>query len=329
MEHPEAVFITGIGGFIGLRLAQRCQQLGIRVWGVDRDAAALARARELGIEALAGDITDAALMREQLAGAQAVIHTAAIVKEHGELAEFRRINVEGSRAVARAAREGGARAFVQLSSVMVYGFDFPPNVAEDGPLRGEGNPYCQTKIESEQAVLALHDPQRFGVIVIRPGDVYGPGSVPWIARPIQMLRKRRMLLPMGGRGLINHVYVDNLVDGILAALAARAYGETFNISDGSAVTYADFFGRLAAAAKVPGPRVVPTPVMQLLTRIVQALAARGLTSDEASPDTVRYLCRPHVYSIDRARRVLGYCPRIDLAHGLALTQPYIDTLQRA
>lgn len=326
MSLPKTLFITGIGGFIGLRLAERCQGLGIRAWGVDRDRAAIARARKRGVEALLGDITDVGLMRAHMEGAEAVVHTAAIVKEHGALEDFRRVNVEGSRNVALAARDSGARCFVQLSSVMVYGFDYPANVDENGPLRGEGNPYCQTKIESERTVLALNDPEGLGVIVIRPGDVYGPGSVPWIDRPIQMMRKRRMLLPMGGRGMINHVYVDNLVDGILAALKARAYGEAFNITDGVATTYNDYFTLLAIAANVPGPRVVPTPLMRVLTRVVYALAARGLTADEASPDTVRYLSRPHAYSIEKARTVLGYTPQIDLAHGLALTQPYINTL---
>lgn len=326
MTLPQSVFITGIGGFIGLRLAERCQELGVRVWGVDRDRTAIARARKRGVEARLGDVTDIGLMRAHLDGAEAVVHTAAIVKEAGPLEDFRRVNVEGSRSVALAARDSGARSFVQLSSVMVYGFNYPANVDENGPLRGEGNPYCQSKIEAERTVLALNDPETFGVIVIRPGDVYGAGSVPWIDRPIQMMRKRRMLLPMGGRGMINHVYVDNLVDGIVAALKAQAYGEAFNITDGQASTYADFFGQLAKAANVPGPRAVPAPLLRILTQAVYRLAARGLTTDEASPDTVRYLSRPHAYSIDKARKVLGYTPRVGLAEGLKLTQPYIDTL---
>src|SRR5206468_3894419 len=108
-------------------------------------------------------------------------------------------------------------SFVHLSSVMVYGFSYLPDVDESGPMRGEGNPYCETKIESERAVLSL-DSRDFGVAVIRPGDVYGPGSVPWIARPLAMMQKGRFFLPDGGRGVINPVYVDNLVDGIFLAM---------------------------------------------------------------------------------------------------------------
>jgi len=328
MTLPKTLFITGIGGFIGTRLAERCRELGIRAWGVDRDRKAIARARGRGVEALLGDVTDEGLLRAHMEGAEAVVHTAAIVREHGPLEDFRRVNVEGSRSVALAARGAGAKAFVQLSSVMVYGFHYPVNVDESGPLRGDGNPYCQTKIEGERAVLALNDVDNFGVIVIRPGDVYGPGSNPWIERPIDMMKRRRMLLPKGGSGAINHVYVDNLIDGILLSLEKKAYGEAFNITDGVATSYLDFFGRLATMANVPGPRVVPTPLLKILTRAVYTLAARGLTSDDASPDTVRYLSRPHAYSINKARTMLGYAPAIDLIQGLALTQPYIDTLAK-
>lgn len=319
----ERAFITGIGGFIGLALAQRLAQQGYHVSGIDCDPRAVARARAAGVEAELGDTNADAALRAQLRAASLVVHTAAIVREHGPLEQFRHVNVEGSRNVAELARAAGAHTFVQLSSVMVYGFQYPPDVDEEGPLRGEQNPYCQTKIESERAVLALAQPGSFGVIVIRPGDVYGPGSVPWIARPLAMLKKRRLLLPGAGLGKINHVFIDNLIDGILLAVAARAHGQIFNLTDGVATSYRSYFGQLAQLAKLPGPIVVPTPVLTLLARAMTRLRALGLTEDEVSSDTVRTLLRPHAYSVAKAKRVLGYAPRVDLDHGLSLTRPYI------
>ena len=324
MSRHEALFITGVGGFIGLRLAELCLARGMRVSGIDVNPAAVERARKLGVHATQLDITDDTGLRAQIAGADAVVHTAAIVREHGDPAEFERVNVRGSRCVAEAARASGVRSFVQLSSVMVYGFDYPDQVGEAGPLRGEGNLYCQTKIDSERAVLALDSPA-MGVIVIRPGDVYGPGSVPWIARPLAMLQKRQLLLPNFGRGVINHVYVDNLVDGILLALEAGAYGEAINIADGIAISYADYFGQLARRARLPGPIPVPTPVMNGLVKIMAGLHRLGLSAEEVGPDTVRSLLRPHVYSIAKARKLLGYEPRVALAEGLARSQSFIES----
>src|SRR5688500_1154312 len=120
MAAPDSLFITGVGGFIGLRLAELCLARGMRVSGIDVDAAALERARKLGVTVARLDINDSAGLRAQIGDAQAVVHTAAIVKEHGLPAEFERVNVQGSRCVAEAARACGVRTFVQLSSVMVY-----------------------------------------------------------------------------------------------------------------------------------------------------------------------------------------------------------------
>jgi nucleoside-diphosphate-sugar epimerase len=323
-----SLFITGIGGFIGRRLAERAIARGLAVSGVDREPEAVRAARDIGADAHEGDVTDEAGMLRlvgKLTGKlDAVVHTAAIVREYGALSTFRQVNVGGSVCVAKAARAAGVPTFVQLSSVMVYGFEYPEGVTEVGPFRGEGNPYCQTKIESESAVLGLNEPGTFGVIVIRPGDVYGPGSVPWVDRPLQMMAKGRLFLPAGGRGLINRVYVDNLVDGIFLAMEARAHGEAFNLTDGEASTCADFFSLLARRAGVRPPRSLPTPVMKAGAALISRLRDLGLTKDEASVDTVRYLMRMNRYSSEKARARLGYVPQVTLHEGLERTQPFID-----
>jgi nucleoside-diphosphate-sugar epimerase len=319
----ERVFITGVGGFIGLRLARHCLRRGMGVSGVDHEALAVARARELGVDATLANICDVDALRVAMKGADVAVHTAAIVREHGERSEFEKVNIEGTRKVAHAALACGVRVFVQLSSVMVYGFEFPEQVGEDGPLRGEGNLYCQTKIASERLVLELDGPG-FAVLVIRPGDVYGPGSMPWIARPLAMLRKRQLILPSHGRGMINHVFVDDLVDGILLAIDSGVHGQALNISGGIASTCADYFGALAAHASLPGPIALPTSVMRGLVSIMSMLYRMGLSDDEVGPDTVRMLARPGSYSIDKARRLLGYAPKVSLEEGLHRSRPFIE-----
>jgi nucleoside-diphosphate-sugar epimerase len=111
--------------------------------------------------------------------------------------------VDGSEQVALAARSQGASRFVHLSSVMVYGFNYPRLVSEEGPLRGENNPYCGTKIEGERVVQRHHQAGTFEVTVIRPGDVYGPGSVPWVIRPFELMRAGIFVLPSAGQGIVN------------------------------------------------------------------------------------------------------------------------------
>ncbi len=318
----KTVAITGIGGFIGLRLAARAAQAGLIVRGLELFEGGAAKARAVGATVVVGDMNDRAAAAEAVRGADFVVHTAATVAAGGELAEFRRVNVEGTRTVADAARNAGAARFVHLSSVMVYGFDFAPNVAEDGPLRGEGNPYCITKIESEKVALDFDDAGGGGgmrVIALRPGDVYGRGSRAWITAPLEFMKKGQFVLPNGGRGILNHVHVDNLVDAIFASLenGGSAFGQSINVTDGDTTTCLAFYERLA---KMIGITKVPTAPGALLTfglGIAERLHLVLKGERIALVDTVRFLGRPHAYSIDKARRVLGYSPRVSLDAGLA------------
>ncbi len=307
--------ITGIGGFIGTRLAQRAHERGMRVRGLDQSKAAAARPELAQAEVIVGDICDPEAARALCAGADIVAHTAAVVREHGPRALFQRVNVDGAEQMALAAGAQGARRFIHLSSVMVYGFTYPRLVGEEGPLRGENNPYCETKIEGERAVLRHHQAGTFDVTVIRPGDVYGPGSVPWVVRPFDLLRAGIFVLPSGGRGIVNHVYVDNLVDALLLSLERDASG-VFTVTDGVETTCMDFFMPIARAAGRKSIRTAPASLLRTTFALVKGASELVGREPPAAPSTVDYLMRPHLYSIEKARRDLGYVPSVGLDEGM-------------
>jgi nucleoside-diphosphate-sugar epimerase len=311
-----ALAVTGIGGFIGRRIAERAQGRGVRVRGLEQSEEGARSARRTGAEVIVGDVCDPAATRAACAGADVVIHTAAVVKEDGPRALYDRVNVGGTEQVARAARGQGVRRFVHLSSVMVYGFHYPPLVGEDGPLRGEGNPYCETKIESERVARAQHAPGVFEVTVIRPGDVYGPGSIPWVVRPFDLMRAGLFVLPGGGRGLVNHVHVDNLIDALFLAIEKDA-SDVFTVSDGVGATCLEYFGPIARAAGRPRIRTAPAGFLRGAFKVVQAGASLLGKEAPAAPSAVDYLMRPHTYSIDKARRELGFAPAVDFSEGMA------------
>lgn len=310
------IAITGVGGFIGLRMTQRARALGWNVRGLDVAPTAAERARIAGAEAFTGDINDAAVLARCFEGADIVFHTAAIVEEDGSRELYERVNVEGTRSVCRAAQAAGVRQLVQLSSVMVYGFDYADGVTEEGPFRDDGNIYNETKFRSERVALEFHRRGEFDVIVIRPGDVYGAGSVPWVLRPLQLLRQRLFMLPDGGNGVINHVHVDNLLDGVFLALEKNAGGEAFTISDGVATPCREFF---AHHARMLGRSGVPAAPGWLLIALLDALGwgCRLLRrKPPASAAGIRFLQRRGRYSIAKAQRVLGYAPAISLEDGM-------------
>lgn len=314
------VVITGIGGFIGLRLAEVFRDAGATVRGLELPGAASTRARAAGFEVLEGDVTNAASAKDAVRGADVVLHTAAIVGEGGDLELYRRVNVGGVVTMAEAARAAGVRRFVHLSSVMVHGFTFPDGVTEDGPLRGEGNAYCQTKIESEAALRPLEAPGTFDVTIIRPGDVYGPGSVPWVMRPLELMKRGLFALPDGGRGVINHVHVDSLVHGIRLAVEQDASG-VFTLADGVATSCREYFGFLARMAGVSMRSFPSWALLGAFSVIAPAFEVFG-QEPPARADAVRYLLRPYAYSIEKARRVLGYEPQVSLVDGMAQVEAW-------
>ena len=306
-----------------MRMAERARALGIHVRGADVDEGALRRAARLGIEAQHGDVRSPDDMRRLCTGAELVFHTAAVVEEDGDVDRFRAINVEGTRCVLEAARAANVRHFLHLSSVMVYGFDYPREVDEDGPLRGEGNPYCETKIESEQIALGFDAPNGMRVVALRAGDVYGPGSVPWIVRPIGLLQKRLFVLPDGGRGVMNHVYVDNLIDAALAAMAGDVGGLALNVTDGENTTFAEFFarlGKMVGRERVPS---LPASSLRIAFAAIERVARLLRVRPPASAAAVSFVSRPHRVSSARARRILRWAPSVTLDEGMSRTEQWL------
>jgi nucleoside-diphosphate-sugar epimerase len=158
------------------------------------------------------------------------------------------------------------------------------------------------------------------VVVVRPGDVYGPGSVPWVERPLELMRKHQPVLIGGGRGLICHCHIENLVDGIeLAMTHDDAPGGIFIIHDGSSsTTFRDYFTQLARAAGISPPRVsLPKSIAYAVARLTAVVHRLGGPPPPFTKSAVDYITRQSTYSIEEARRTLGYQPRVTLAAGMA------------
>lgn len=305
-----SVFITGASGFLGRAIADRYRAAGVAVRGVDLVA-------DPARDVVAGDVGTPGAWQDHAAGCDLVIHTAAVVSlQTSGLEAVYRANVLGTAHAHAAARD--ARRFLHLSTVVTFGFDFPDGVDESAPVAITGLPYGDTKVAAEQLLLQRHA-QGDGapVTIVRPGDVYGPRSRAWATLPYEMIRARRFALPAGGRGIFSPVYVDDLVDGIVAAASSdAAAGRVLTLSGGVGVPNREFFGAYAAHA---GRRLItlPAPVMLAATRAV----SRG----EINAFSTRYLLRRGTYSIAGARELIGYAPRVTVEDGIERTLRWLTS----
>ncbi|MEC4818264.1 MAG: NAD-dependent epimerase/dehydratase family protein [Scytonema sp. PMC 1069.18] len=314
----KTLLITGIGDFIGWRTAEMAIEQGMQVRGLEVSPEKAKKAEDLGLQVVIGSTNDEEALLSACEGVDIVFHAAAKNDAGGSIEMFRKINVEGTANTVKVAKKAGVKTFIHLSSVMVYGFKFPDQITEEGPLRGENNPFCQTKIESESEVLKFNTPTDFGVIIIRAGDIYGPDAVAWVLRPLQLMQKKKFVLINGGSGICNHIYIDNLIDAIFLAIEKEAYGEIFNITDGCNTIWKEYYTRLAEIAGYSKPSV-SMPAFVAKTAIRQM----GKNAD-VYPESIDFVTRPHTYSIEKAKRTLGYEPKINLDEGMTRVAKWLQ-----
>jgi nucleoside-diphosphate-sugar epimerase len=233
MDEPMRVAITGASGFVGRAL---CAGLGAGF--ACRACYRVTPTEPAGDSYVTGDIGDGTDWIPAFAGADAVVHTVARTHVLGDrgtdaIAEYRRINVEGTSILARRAAEAGVRRFVFLSSIKVNGEMTPP----DRPFRETDAPapadaYGISKLEAELALHAMAAETGLDIVILRPPLIYGPGAKGNLVRLMRLVDKG-LPLPLGSvRNRRSMIGLDNLVSAVASCLTAqKAAGKTYLVSD--------------------------------------------------------------------------------------------------
>ncbi|PWF48897.1 UDP-glucose 4-epimerase family protein [Massilia glaciei] len=255
------VLVTGASGFVGTALCRALSEKG-------RAHTAAVRTGAVGAQVSVGDIGPATDWRAALAGCSVVVHLAARVhvmsdRDADPLRAYREVNLEGTMNLARQAVRAGVKRFVFVSSVKVNGeaTAAAPFSALDEP--GPCDPYGQSKMEAERALLALARETGLEVVIVRPPLVYGPGVKANFLSLMRLVR-RGLPLPLGSvRNRRSMVALDNLVDLLIVCCThPRAAGGIFMVSDGNDVSVAELVGMIAKAMG-RRPRLIPLPVALL------------------------------------------------------------------
>jgi nucleoside-diphosphate-sugar epimerase len=312
------VAVTGAGGFIGGVLCRRLTAEGAGVLGLDIDASAADRVGAAGADFRVCDTTDADAVAAALPGCELVVHTAAIVADFGPMEDYVRVTVRGTRNVLDAAQATGVQRVVHVSSIAVWGSEHRAPLPEEAEPRPSGWPYQDTKAASD--VLA----RRRGAVVVRPGDVYGPGSKQWAIRPLETMKSGRFALPRGRDGMVTPVYIDDLVECLVLAASSDAAepGQAYVAWPGQVVSAADFMGyyaRMLGRDRVPR---LPATAHRAAVWVEERVARLARRPPAVTAEAVRYLNREHAYTVSRAREVLGWEPQVDLDEGMRRTEAW-------
>lgn len=311
--------VTGATGFTGSNLCRRLVADGDDVIAWVRPTSDTAPLRTLGVACHEVDICDA----EQVAGAlrdvDVVYHIAAAFRvEHVDADEFTRVNVGATDNLLRAAAANHIPRFVHCSTVGVQGdIDDPP--ANEDYRYAPGDHYQQSKLEGELlARQAAAD--GLAVSIVRPAGIYGPGDRRFLKlfRPIS---RGRFVMIGSGEVLYHLTFIDDLVDGIVrAGHRPEAIGEVFTLAGPRITTLRELVDAIAAAVGAGRPRWrLPYAPVHWASVVCEGVCKLIGVSPPLYPRRVEFFEKDRAFDISKARRLLGYDPRVDLEEGLRRT----------
>jgi nucleoside-diphosphate-sugar epimerase len=261
------------------------------------------------VEPTVGDLGDPRFLQTAVSGVTTVIHLAAAVPGNRHKADaFRRVNVEGTRNLVRAAAEAGVRRFVLLSSAGVYGSGTSLAPRDESTVPTPETAYERSKLEAEHAVVEALAGTPATWVIIRPAGMHGPGRAATLAL-YRQVRDRRLWIHGPSTVIVHPTYVGDVVRGVMLTLSnASLRNEVFNIAGPEALPYSDLIRRLATRLGAP-VRQIHVPARP--TRALVSVLAATMRSFGHPVSRLERLTSPVINrSIDcsKARRLLGFEP---------------------
>jgi len=256
--------VTGASGFVGRHIVDQLVARGHRPRVLLRHPERRPFAQPDAVDIVVGSLTDADALRRLAVGADALIHLVGIIVERRD-ATFAAVHIEGTRAVAAAARAAGVRRLVHMSAL--------------GARDTSGaTPYHRTKAAGEAVVRASGVPH----VIFRPSFISGPGNVP--IATLARLHRFAPLVPVFGDGgfPIQPVWIGDVTLAFALAAEGRGSDEAYELGGPSAMPYSEFLRAIGRASGHPRPLVrVPLGLVRAATRVFDLLGpAAPLSSDQ-------------------------------------------------
>ena len=319
----KVALVTGGTGFVGSHLISALNARGcaIRVLALPtEDTAAL---EQQGVRVYRGDVCEPETLVEPMRGADTVFHLAAIHGLWRPKQVYSSVNVGGTENVCRAVLATGAQRLIHVSTWSVYGLGLGIPLHENLPLKPLSDYYTATKAEADQLVQRYIAKEHLPAVIIRPGMLFGPGDYVSFTRMAERLRTGRVVIIGSGANAVAFVYVTNVVDGlVLAATRSGAVGQIYNLPTEQPMTQEEFWRAIAEEIGAPPPRI-HVPYSALYTLAFLSELALNPENPRSQPLITRlgvqlFGANNRVVG-EKARRELGYAPRISMREGIRLT----------
>jgi nucleoside-diphosphate-sugar epimerase len=315
------ILVTGGTGFTGKALVKRLLDDGHRVVALDyKEGLKTQELREWGAEVVIGTVTDRGVVRRCMEGVDVVQHLAAAFRElNVPESHYDDVNIGGTRITLEEAKAAGVKKFIYCSTCGVHGNVANPPGDETAPIT-PADYYQRTKYEAEPLVV---EAARAGLpaTILRPAAIYGPGDPERFQMIFKRVNKGSFPMVGDGRTLYHPLYIDNLVDALVLAMdPSRGNGEAYLIADEEYISLNDLVRRTAKALGVDVKiRHVPALPVVIAGHLCERICKPLKISPPIFPRRVDWYRQNRAFNIGKAKRDLGYEPRVGLDEGLRRT----------
>jgi len=320
MDTGKNIAVTGATGFLGSHLCDRLINDGFNVSVLARDPDKAQKFEGRVAKTVIGDIADKKAIAGLVDGADIVIHLVSNFRTaSGPPESYRHINVDGTATVLEAAKKAGVKRFIHCSTIGVHGNVKSTPANEESPF-SPGDLYQETKVESENIVRDSIGTSAMEIVIIRPCSIYGPGDMRML-KMFRMLANRTFFLVGPCRENFHAVYIDDLLDGFMNAMEAPGIdGDTFIIGGDAYLPLEQYISVVAKAVNAPPPFLrFPYWLFYGGAVLCEAICLPLKIEPPLHRRRVRFYKNNRAFDISKARRLLGYKPRVSLEAGMKRT----------
>ncbi|HEU4362785.1 MAG TPA: NAD-dependent epimerase/dehydratase family protein [Mycobacterium sp.] len=339
--HLGRVLVTGGSGFVGANFVTTLLERGYQVRSFDRAGSPLPE--HPALEVLPGDICDPDAAGAAVTGIDTVFHTAAVIDLQGGAEvtdEIRRrsfaVNVDGTKNLVCAGQAAGVKRFVYTASnSVVMGGKAISGGDETMAYTTKFNDlYTETKVVAERFVLGENGIGGMLTCAIRPSGIWGRGDQTMFRKLFESVVAGHVKVLIGSKhAKLDNSYVHNLIHGFILAAehlvpGGSAPGQAYFINDGEPINMFEFAQPIVEACGQPWPRMrISGRLVRDVMMLWQWLHFRfGLPKPLLEPGAVERLYLNNYFSIDKARRDLGYQPLFTTEQAMADCLPYYTEL---
>lgn len=316
------VLVTGGTGFAGSHLTRRMLERGYDVVVLDNKPGLFYdELKQMGAEIHLGSVADRDIVDKVTQGCDVVHHLAAAFRlVNLPQKVYWDVNVEGTRYLLDAALKYGVQKFVYCSTCGVHG-DVKKTPSDETAPIAPADYYQYSKHEGEK-LIPEYVKQGLKVLTLRPAAIYGPGDPERFSILFKRVKSGKFLMFGSGNSHYHPLYVENLTDAFeLAAASERGDGEAYLIADEKYASLNELVTAIGKAmnidVKIQHLPFWPLWTAALMTEIVYSPLVN--VNPPLFRRRVDWFRQNRAFSIEKAKRELGYQPKIDLPTGLSRT----------